>query len=176
MAESAAAAPALEALLWDVDGTLADTELDGHRPAFNRAFCEEGLSWYWDEVTYRRLLAVSGGRERIDHWCRSVSGHPADPDLLTRLTAAKASHYAALVRCGGVVARPGVASLIAEAAVAGCQQTIVTTSSRAAVEALMAGALREQAGAFARWICGEDVRCKKPDPEAYRLALAALDP
>ena len=176
MADTAVSASAIEVLLWDVDGTLADTELGGHRLAFNRAFSEEGLDWCWDESTYRRLLAVSGGRERIDHWCRTACGHPADPDLLARLTARKAHHYAALVRAGAVTLRPGVEALIAEAAAAGRRQAIVTTSSHAAVEALLAGALRKQAYAFSQRICGEDVRRKKPDPEAYRRALAALDP
>ena len=67
--------PRLQALLWDVDGTLADTEQLGHRPAFNAAFAAAGLPWQWDTNTYRRLLGTSGGRERILSWMREV-GEP----------------------------------------------------------------------------------------------------
>lgn len=162
------------ALLWDVDGTLAETEEQGHRPAFNRAFAEEGLPWRWDLPTYRRLLAVTGGRERIAAYLGEVEGQPPDPARVNRLVARKQHHYGEIVGSGSLPLRPGVARLIGEAAAAGVPQAIVTTSSTAAVQALAAGALREWRHAFSFWICGEDVTVKKPHPEAYHLALARL--
>jgi HAD superfamily hydrolase (TIGR01509 family) len=164
----------LAALLWDVDGTLAETELDGHRPAFNAAFADLALPWHWDEPTYLRLLAVSGGRERIAAWGLEQIGQPLDPLLLDRLVRRKQAHYRARVRDGAVPLRPGVAALIREAAAAGLTQAIVTTSGRAAVQDLLDGVLQPLAQAFAFRVCGEDVRAKKPDPEAYRLALERL--
>ncbi len=164
----------LAALLWDVDGTLAETELDGHRPAFNAAFAELGLPWHWDEPTYLRLLAVSGGRERIGAWCRERTGSGPEPELLEHLLRRKASHYGARVRQGAVPLRPGVASLIREASAAGLRQGIVTTSGRDAVRHLRHGVLGDLGAAFAFQVCGEDVGAKKPDPEAYRLALEHL--
>ncbi len=162
------------ALLWDVDGTLAETELDGHRPAFNRAFAELGLPWRWDEPTYLQLLAISGGRERLRQFLSQAEGRPPDPALVDQLQAAKQRHYAALVAAGELTLRPGVRRLLAEAAAAGLRQAIVTTSSRASVEALLQRLLPEQAGAFCLLVCGEDVARKKPDPEAHRLALQRL--
>lgn len=170
----AAMAHRLAALLWDVDGTLAETELDGHRPAFNAAFADLGLPWHWDEPTYLGLLAVSGGRERIGAWCREHTGGAADPALLDQLVRRKAGHYGERVRQGAVPLRPGVAALIREASAAGLRQGIVTTSGREAVRHLCDGVLGELAEAFSFQVCGEDVGAKKPDPEAYGLALARL--
>ncbi|MEB3200245.1 MAG: HAD-IA family hydrolase [Synechococcaceae cyanobacterium] len=167
-------APRLAALLWDVDGTLAETELDGHRRAFNHAFAAAGLPWRWDADTYCRLLAVSGGRERLGVYLQEVEGQAPAAGLLEHLVALKQTHYSELVSRGELALRPGVASLIAEAAAAGLPQGIVTTSSRRAVTALARGVLGELAGAFSFWICGEDVPAKKPDPSAYRLGLERL--
>lgn len=162
----------LQAVFWDVDGTLAETEMDGHRPAFNAAFAEAGLPWRWDPATYLELLSVSGGRERFHAFLEAREGAPPAPERLEALVRSKQRHYGELLRRGEVPLRPGVARLIKAAAAAGLEQMIVTTSSRPAVEALVAGSLAPLAGAFSGWICGEDVTRKKPDPEAYRLALA----
>jgi HAD superfamily hydrolase (TIGR01509 family) len=167
-------APRLAALLWDVDGTLAESELEGHRPAFNAAFADLGLPWHWDVANYLRLLAISGGRERIGAWCLELTGQAADPVLVERLLVRKRHHYALRVRSGAVPLRPGVADLILEAVAAGIPQGIVTTSGRAAVRELCDGVLGPLAQAFAFWVCGEDVGAKKPDPEAYLLALEQL--
>jgi len=169
----------LRAILWDVDGTLAETELEGHRLAFNAAFADHGLPWFWDRDTYRRLLAVGGGRERILAWMERRADDGAGPcewgdGLLDRLVASKKLHYGALLQRGQLPLRPGVARLIGAAAGAGLPQWIVTTSSRAAVQALSRSSLGEWAGAFSGCICGDDVERKKPDPEGYRLALARL--
>ena len=165
----------LSALLWDVDGTLAETELDGHRLAFNRAFADLDLPWHWDAETYHQLLAISGGRERLAAFLsQAEAGKAPLPSLLDALVTAKQAHYAALVAAGELGLRPGVARLIREAWEAGLTQAIVTTSSRQAVEALASGVLGELRQAFSFWICGEDVTAKKPDPRAYLLALARL--
>jgi len=168
----------LAALFWDVDGTLAETEFEGHLPAFNRAFAERGEPYRWDPETYLRLLRVSGGRDRLRAWLRDQEGEDPSEQRLDALVQAKQHHYTSLVRAGGLPLRPGVARLIAEAAEAGLTQAIVTASSRPAVEALAAGSLAPVAEAFHTWVCGEDVAAGKPDPEGYRLALSrlALDP
>lgn len=163
------------ALLWDVDGTLAETELDGHRRAFNRAFAAAGLPWRWDVPLYQHLLRISGGRERISQFLTQVEGQPPDPERVQALQADKQRHYAALVAAGELRLRPGVARLIEAAAAAGLAQAIVTTSGRSAVTALLERLLPQQADRLQLRICGEDVGRKKPDPEAYRLALAQLN-
>ena len=165
---------ALRALLWDVDGTLAETERDGHRCAFNQAFAEAGLPIHWDEATYGRWLRISGGRERIAAQLEALEGRAPDPTRVEALQAAKQYHYSALVAGGRVQLRPGVVALVEEAQRAGLTQVIVTTSGRSAVSALADQLLGPLQSAFRFWVCGEDVRRKKPDPEAYRQASARL--
>ncbi|MDM7952900.1 MAG: HAD-IA family hydrolase [Cyanobium sp. CZS 25K] len=167
-------APPLSALLWDVDGTLAETEFEGHRVAFNRSFEAAALPWRWDRPTYARWLAVSGGHERITAYLREVEGRTPERSRVEELQSRKQASYADLLREGGLALRPGVGRLVAAAAAAGLRQGIVTTSSRSAVQALLEGAPAGVARAFDFWICGEDVSHKKPDPEAYRLALQHL--
>jgi HAD superfamily hydrolase (TIGR01509 family) len=169
----------LKALLWDVDGTLAETERDGHRVAFNRAFDEDGLDWHWDVDRYGELLAVTGGRERMLHDLRQrypdLDVDVAWQDRIARLHRRKNAIYARIVRSGDIRLRPGVARLVAQAHAAGLSQAIVTTTSRDNCDALLeafAGQLPERA--FSLRVCGEDVTAKKPDPQAYRLALAGL--
>jgi HAD superfamily hydrolase (TIGR01509 family) len=168
-------APALTALLWDVDGTLAETEFEGHRLAFNHSFADAGLPWRWDRPTYARLLAVSGGQERITSFLQQVEGRTPEPRRVEELQRRKQAHYTDLVRQGRLALRPGVGRLVQAAAAAGLRQGIVTTSGRSAVTSLLEAAPPGVAGAFDFWICGEDVERKKPDPEAYRLALEHLE-
>ena len=165
-------------IFWDVDGTLAETELEGHRLAFNAAFAEASLPWQWDRGTYRRWLAVPGGRERIAGYLASLEARTPSEELLDQLVAAKQRHYANLLRQGTIQLRDGVARLISTAAAAGVRQVIVTTSSRAAVNALLAGALQPHGQAFEACICGDDVLRKKPHPEGYSKALmqTGVDP
>lgn len=169
----------LAALLWDVDGTLAETERDGHRVAFNRAFAEMGLPWHWDTERYGRLLRITGGRERL---LTAMAGEADAPVLAgEREALARELHrlknlcYAESVHDGTIQLRPGVAALIDEASERGVRQAIVTTTSRSNVEALLGRHLGPAwARRFDTVVCGEDVRTKKPDPEAHRRALAAL--
>jgi HAD superfamily hydrolase (TIGR01509 family) len=166
--------PGLAAVLWDVDGTLAETEFDGHRVAFNQAFAAAGMQGRWDRAGYRRWLAITGGRERMAAWLLEQEGQPPASGRLDALVRAKQDAYLSLVQAGGLSLRPGVARLIAELAEAGVRQAIVTTSSRRAVQALAEGVLGDLAAAFEFWVCGEDVQRKKPDPEAYLQALDRL--
>ena len=167
-----AALPA--ALLWDVDGTLAETELEGHRLAFNRAFADAGDPWRWEPTPYLALLRISGGRERLRAFLTQAEGAEPAPQRLEALQQAKQRHYTALVAAGELELRPGVARLMAAAAEAGLMQAIVTTSGRPAVTALLDRLLPERRADLQLRICGEDVARKKPDAEAYRLALARL--
>ena len=169
----------LQALLWDVDGTLAETERDGHRVAFNTAFAALGLAWHWDQGRYGRLLRVTGGRERLLAAMAEETDAPVlagEREALAReLHRRKNQAYAALVHEGAIPLRPGVRELLDEAGAKGLRQAIVTTTSRANVDALLgrhlgAGWQRR----FVVVVCGEDVAAKKPDPEAHRRALAAL--
>lgn len=169
----------LQALLWDVDGTLAETERDGHRVAFNRAFEAMGLPWRWDAARYGELLAVTGGRERLLADMATRGDAPAAPGereaLARELHQRKTGYYTALVHDAKLPLRPGVAALIDEAHAQGLRQAITTTTSRANVDALLGVHFgprwRER---FASVVCGEDVQRKKPDPEVFRLALRAL--
>lgn len=169
----------LRALIWDVDGTLAETEAEGHRVAFNAAFAEHGLDWHWDHARYGALLAITGGRERLLHDMGNHADAPVDTDareaLARRLHASKNRHYAARVASPGIPLRAGVAELIAQAAARGWRQAIATTTSRDNVAALLRAHFGPDWQAhFDAVVCGEDVARKKPDPQVYRIALEQL--
>lgn len=170
----------LKALLWDVDGTLAETERDGHRVAFNLAFEACGLSWQWDEARYGELLRITGGRERLLGDMASRSDAPVlageREELARKLHMQKNKIYADLVREARLPLRDGVLSLLQQCRSRGCLMGIVTTTSRSNVAALLEVHLGES---WQDWfqviVCGEDVQAKKPDPEAYLCALQALN-
>ncbi len=159
----------LQALVFDVDGTLADTE-SAHRHAFNHAFAQEGLDWHWDEALYTRLLDVAGGKERIAHYAGDLA-----PGVVERLHAAKNAAYADTVRSGAVPLRPGVAALLDTAAHAGLTLAIATTTSPANISELLQQALGgDWRRRFAVIADGHSAGCKKPHPQAYLQVLAAL--
>ncbi len=163
----------LEALIFDVDGTVAETE-GLHRRAFNVAFEESGLGLRWDEDEYRRLLAVAGGRERI---ARSLAerGRALGGEAIARAHAAKTRHYAALLAREGVPWRPGVRRILGEARRAGVRLALATTTSEANLAPLFAPVLGPRWRSwFAAVVTGEAVARKKPAPDAYHAALAAL--
>jgi len=169
----------LKAVLWDVDGTLAETERDGHRVAFNMAFEAQGLPWRWDEAPYGELLKVAGGRERLMHDMNTRSDAPVLADqreaLARLLHSLKNKFYAELVRGRGIPLRPGVADLIREGQQRGVRMAITTTTSRSNVDALLGVHLGPRwAEGFAAVVCGEDVQRKKPDPEVFEIALQRL--
>ena len=170
----------IEALLWDVDGTLAETERDGHRVAFNRAFDSLGLPWRWDVPRYGELLRITGGRERLLADIATRGDAPTQPAereaLALQLHRLKNAFYAELVHGGGIALRPGVQALVDEAAVRGLAQAIVTTTSRANVDALLGQQFGDDwRDVFTVAVCGEDVPAKKPHPHAHWLALQQLD-
>lgn len=164
----------LKAIIFDVDGTMAETE-EAHRNAFNQAFAEAGRDWHWSAGDYRELLKVTGGRERVRHYLDGIGA--AEPDaFIADVHARKNAIYAELVKGGAVELRPGIARLIDEASNSGIRTAISTTTSKDNLLALLdchfgAGAI----SGFDAIVTGEDVARKKPDPEAYSRTLDALD-
>lgn len=167
--------PELKCLLWDVDGTLADTERDGHRVAFNMAFEEAGLTRRWDVATYGELLSVTGGKERIKFDIER-GDMPAMPyEEIARLHARKTIHYQALIAEGRIPLRAGVRRLLEEAYAAGVTLGISTTTTPAALDALIEHSLgAEWFDRFAVLAAGDIVPAKKPAPDIYLYALAEL--
>jgi beta-phosphoglucomutase-like phosphatase (HAD superfamily) len=161
----------VRALIFDVDGTLAETE-EIHRAAFNQAFAEAGLGWLWTRELYARLLRITGGRERMTAYAAETGARPLDFAGLHRR---KTDIFNAMLRRGPIALRPGVADLIRAGRENGLRLAIATTTSRPNVGSLIAATLGEDAlGWFVSIRTGEDVARKKPDPEVYRLALADL--
>ena len=169
----------LEAILWDVDGTLAETERDGHLVAFNAAFEELDIPWRWSEQRYGELLRVAGGFERLLFDMESQPLAPGSLEersaLARRIHVLKNQRYKKLVASGALRLRPGVRELFDECSASGLSMAIVTTTSHGNVDALLSA----QVGAdwkarFASVVCAEDAPVKKPDPQAYRLALVRL--
>jgi len=169
----------LQALIFDVDGTLADTERDGHRVAFNAAFAEAGLDWVWDVERYGRLLAVTGGKERIRRFMDEEGvalGPNRDPDdFVAGLHRAKTRHYVALLETGAIPLRCGVARLLREAREAGVRLAIATTTTPENVSALLR--FSGEPG-MEDWFdviaAGDVVPNKKPAPDIFVLALEQL--
>lgn len=168
----------IEALIFDVDGTLADTE-EAHRNAFNAAFERMQLGWHWSTSAYRDLLRTMGGKERLIHHIQSLPLSEAQRRRLIEqvpaIHAEKTRLYSSVVRSGGVPLRIGVARLLKEAVSAGCRLGIASTTSAENVDALLTSAFGERGlDMFSVIACGDQVREKKPAPDIYRLALHTL--
>jgi HAD superfamily hydrolase (TIGR01509 family) len=169
----------LDALLFDVDGTLADTERDGHRVAFNLAFRDEGLDWDWSPELYGELLAVTGGKERIRYYLDRFNTRFARPAALDGFIAglhkAKTAHYTRMLDEGRIPLRSGVARLIAEARAAGLRLAVATTTTPENVSALLRNALAPDAESWFEVIAaGDVVPAKKPAADIYRYAMERL--
>jgi HAD superfamily hydrolase (TIGR01509 family) len=168
----------LEGLIFDVDGTLADTERDGHRIAFNRAFAEAGLDWDWSVEVYGELLSVTGGKERILYYLdRYQPEFPRSSDIakfIADLHAAKTKHYVRLLEEGGIPLRPGVKRLLRESKDAGLRLAIATTTTPANVTALLEANLPGGASWFEVIGAGDIVPAKKPAPDIYHYVLREL--
>jgi HAD superfamily hydrolase (TIGR01509 family) len=164
----------LEALIFDVDGTLAETE-EAHREAFNDTFRQAGLPWHWDRERYRVLLGTTGGKERMRRHALET-GFDIDDARIAALHVAKTERYGALIADGAVGLRPGIAALVELAQREGIRLAIATTTNRPNVDVLIRAAFGKEPDAiFAAIAAGDEVERKKPAPDVYRLALERLD-
>ncbi|WP_072620113.1 HAD family hydrolase [Spirulina major] len=166
-----------QALIFDVDGTLAETERDGHRVAFNQAFTEAGLDWDWSIAEYGKLLAISGGKERIHHYWQTAQADTPIPDppeaFIARLHRHKSEHYHQLLTAGTITLRPGVERLITAARAAGVRLAIATTSALPNAMALLETSL--DPAWFEVIAAGDIVPQKKPAPDIYHYVLTELN-
>ncbi|MEL7359996.1 MAG: HAD family hydrolase [Cyanobacteria bacterium J06560_6] len=172
----------LKALIFDVDGTLAETERDGHRPAFNQAFADNGLDWKWSEDLYGELLEVSGGKERIRAFVQQSKPNFVLPDgfedltaFIKHLHAAKTQYYKQYAKEGRIPLRPGVERLLNEAREKEVRLAIATTTTPANVQALLENTLGpESMDWFEVIAAGDMVPHKKPAPDIFEYALKHL--
>ena len=169
----------LKALLFDVDGTLADTERDGHRVAFNRAFEDAGLEWHWSVELYGELLKVTGGKERMHHYV--ATENPAVPEgadldvMIPELHKAKTVHYVSMLEQGMSPLRPGIERILREARERGMRMAIATTTTPANVTYLLKSTLGEESlGWFEVIAAGDIVPAKKPAPDIYTYAMQEM--
>ena len=176
--------PDLQALIFDVDGTLAETERDGHRVAFNRAFAAAGLDWHWAVEEYGTLLEVAGGKERIRFYLERCPeqkmGLPTSEselaDFIAELHRAKTTHYSQLLAEGQIPLRPGVERLLAEARSHPLRLAIATTGALPNVKSLLTHTLGgESLDWFEVIAAGDIVPQKKPAPDIYHYVLQQMN-
>ncbi len=170
----------MSALIFDCDGVLADTERDGHLPAFNRTFEEFGLPVQWSEEEYGEKLKIAGGKERMmslltQDFVRET-GLPTDPEGQREAVAAwhrrKTEIYTEMVMAGRLPGRPGVARIVDEALDEGWTLAVASTSSEISVRAVLEHVVgSDQASRFAAVLAGDVVPAKKPAPDIYLLAV-----
>ncbi|MFG6097555.1 HAD family hydrolase [Leptolyngbyaceae cyanobacterium CCMR0082] len=173
----------LKALIFDVDGTLAETERDGHRPAFNQAFIDIGLDWDWTPELYGKLLKVSGGKERIRAYVQDYLGDFQLPSefsdldaMIKHLHATKTTYYKQYAAAGKIPLRPGVERFLNEARSEGVRLAIATTTTPANVQALLENTLgADSLNWFDVIAAGDMVPKKKPAPDVYEYALEHID-
>jgi HAD superfamily hydrolase (TIGR01509 family) len=174
----------LKAVLFDVDGTLADTEALGHRPAYNRAFRELGLEFRWGPKLYRKLLRQPGGRERLRYYLQryqpSLGTHEAEVKnnvdaWVARVHELKSRFFRRYMQRGRVPLRAGIARLMRESVQSGVRLAIVTNASRRTLEPVLKYSMGPELAAVISVIAsGEEVSRKKPAPDVYRLAMERL--
>jgi HAD superfamily hydrolase (TIGR01509 family) len=168
----------IKALIFDCDGVLVDTERDGHRVAFNRAFAEHGINAKWNVEQYGKLLEVAGGRERMRHFFE-LTGWPAGAEIghdayIARLHADKSRTFQKLVRNGSLPLRPGVERIVEEAHANGIKLAVCSTASMESVLCVLDLLGPERKSWFEHILAGDVVSRKKPDPAVYLLALERL--
>jgi len=168
----------MKAILFDCDGVLVDTERDGHRIAFNRAFAEAGLDVQWSVDGYGDLLRISGGKERMREFFRNNTlhgGQPVADDTILALHKRKTDIFMDLINQKQLPLRPGVKRIVDEASSRGILLAVCSTSNERAVQNIVRNLLGEEpCGRFGGIYAGDVVPKKKPDPAVYRLALTEL--
>ena len=159
----------LEGVYWDLDGTIANTELEAHLPAFNNAFKDLGIKWYWDEKKYIELLRINGGKNRIAYYSKSINDDFSE-DIIIKIHEKKQLHYLEIIKRNTVQFKTGVFRLINELHKKKVRQFIVTSSSRKQVDLLLEY-LFNGFNPFEFIISSDDVELKKPDPIPYFKAI-----
>jgi HAD superfamily hydrolase (TIGR01509 family) len=166
----------MKALIFDCDGVLVDTERDGHRVAFNRAFAEAGIRAEWDVKLYGELLKIAGGKERMTHYF-DIKGWPPGKNaatLIPELHTKKTAIFTALVAAGSLPLRPGIARIVDEAHAAGIRLGVCTTSAPKSIDGVLDLLGPKRKAWFEIVLAGDIVKKKKPDPEIYNLAKQKL--
>ena len=159
----------LEGVYWDLDGTIANTELEAHLPAFNKSFEALGIDWYWDEKTYIDLLKINGGKNRIAFYA-NLKNKKFNHEFIGKIHLEKQKNYLSLIKDGAVTLKDGVNRLINELKIKGVRQFIVTSSSRIQVT-LLVDLLFGDENPFEFFISSEDVNLHKPHPLPYLKAM-----
>jgi len=159
----------LKAVYWDLDGTIANTELEAHLPAFNNAFRDLGINWHWDSNKYIELLRINGGKNRIAYYSKSNNDNFSE-DLIIKIHEKKQYHYLEIIKENCVEFKTGVFRLINELHRKKVRQFIVTSSSRKQVDLLLEY-LFNGFNPFEFIISSEDVELKKPNPLPYLKAI-----
>ena len=172
----------MPALIFDCDGVLADTERDGHLPAFNQTFEDVGLPVRWSPEEYAEKLLIGGGKERMASLLTpefvEAEGLPTDPDgqreLLADWHKRKTAHYKQLVQSGALPGRPGIKRIVQDASTAGWQLAVASTSAEESVRAVLEHVVGERLAAGFDVLAGDVVPAKKPAPDIYLLAIDRL--
>jgi len=159
----------LEGVYWDLDGTIANTELEAHLPAFNRSFEALGIDWYWDEKTYIDLLKINGGRNRVAYYANQKN-KSFSKEFISKIHLEKQRYYLSLIKNGAVTLKEGVMRLVNELKTKEIRQFIVTSSSRTQVN-LLVDKLFGEKNPFEFFITSEDVDHLKPHPLPYLKAI-----
>lgn len=167
----------LRALIFDVDGTLAETE-EAHREAFNDTFSANGINWHWDVAMYGELLKTTGGKERMSEYQRKY--RPDDSQMefaqIARLHKQKTKRYGELIASGAAQLRAGVSDLIADAKANGIRVAVATTTNRPNVDCLSLACFDKPANEIFEVIAaGDEVKEKKPAPDVFDLAVKRLE-
>ena len=160
----------LEGVYWDLDGTIANTELEAHLPAFNRSFEALGIGWHWNEKTYIDLLKINGGKNRIAFYA-NLKNKKLTQEFIRKIHLEKQKYYLSLLKDGAVNLKEGVSRLINELKIKEVRQFIVTSSSKIQLE-LLVDLLFGDKNPFEFFITSEDVDLHKPNPLPYLKAIS----